>query len=881
MFVRFRADDKGSNGLGQSFKALNRYLVSGKKDEHDPNRLLWAEGVNVHGSDPLQAWAEMAFTAENQVALKQDAKRRGLLAKNARVNDKEETPVWHAVLSWEPSDKPTRARMMEAAKSFMEFHGLAGHQFAVFAHGDGAAPHLHIMANLIDPETGRSAKSNLTRVTNGRHGLQMRSSDWADQWEAAHPDETPCPERRKNWEQRRENAKEWTAFKVLAAANTAFGAEVPPAPVLKKAYDRSPKRHLWQAARDIRRDLNFRLQGRPDAAKIADRAAQRYAQVHRQEWAKHFMRSPIAPVRWTFRGMVDGAWEKMGRDLAKSLGRLVDLFTKAADRPTRLRVSHEIAAHNRVLARVRERPQTPPPSDQLEAQQIGAVMRQATRDQSTFTRGQLAKTVAGSLGPHHTPEQFQAFLAKVEASPELVRIATEKGELLTTRTMYDTETRLLGNGIIMAGSKTHAVPASVLAAIEQRAGWLTEEQKTALAHITAPAALSAVVGVAGAGKSTIMKFAHEAWKAAGYEVRGVVYSGLVAQALQSDTGITSQTFAAFRRGIEAGTITLGPKSVVLVDEAGMLGSQQMAWLLETARAAGAKVPLVGDYQQLQAIEAGGALRLLVEEPTIGAARLSGVMRQGAHVRHDPAQWAAYEWQRQATRDFAQGRAQKALAAYDAQGHVKGHDSREDARAAVVSAWLADMQKPGTSSVIIAATRAEVAALNREARQRMIAAGLVKGAGREIDATEQRGEAAPVNFKLALGVGERLMFTKNDKRVTNDPMEAHYIGFNMWVKAVEKAGATDPDKVIAALPGTEQKNLTGGTAKMLPNHHITKPVFIGEIKDDGQFDVVFKTEELIPGEAWSKQLEGSKDLEADWVTRKCGNYNTKTKKCGGA
>jgi urea transport system substrate-binding protein len=124
------------------------------------------------------------------------------------------------------------------------------------------------------------------------------------------------------------------------------------------------------------------------------------------------------------------------------------------------------------------------------------------------------------------------------------------------------------------------------------------------------------------------------------------------------------------------------------------------------------------------------------------------------------------------------------------------------------------------------------------------------------------------------------FTKNDKRVTNDPMEAHVVGFAMWVKAVEKAGTTDPDKVIEALPGIEAPNLTGGISKMLPNHHITKPVFIGEIKGDGQFDVVWKTEGLVPGDAWSKELDGSKDLVADWVTLKCGNYNSKTKKCGG-
>ncbi|MDH7797638.1 urea transport system substrate-binding protein [Beijerinckia sp. GAS462] len=123
------------------------------------------------------------------------------------------------------------------------------------------------------------------------------------------------------------------------------------------------------------------------------------------------------------------------------------------------------------------------------------------------------------------------------------------------------------------------------------------------------------------------------------------------------------------------------------------------------------------------------------------------------------------------------------------------------------------------------------------------------------------------------------FTKNPKRVTNDPMEAHVIGFQMWVKAVEKAGTIDADKVIDALPGTQAPNLTGGMSTMLPNHHITKPVMIGEIRKDGQFDVVWQTKDLVPGDAWSDFLDGSKDLEADWVTKKCGNFNVKTNKCG--
>jgi urea transport system substrate-binding protein len=123
------------------------------------------------------------------------------------------------------------------------------------------------------------------------------------------------------------------------------------------------------------------------------------------------------------------------------------------------------------------------------------------------------------------------------------------------------------------------------------------------------------------------------------------------------------------------------------------------------------------------------------------------------------------------------------------------------------------------------------------------------------------------------------FTKNPKRVSNDPMEAHVIGFAMWVKAVEKVKSTDPDKVIDALPGIEAPNLTGGMSKMLPNHHITKPVFIGEVRGDGQFDVVWKTSGLVPGDAWSKELPESKDLVGDWVGKKCGNFNTKTNKCG--
>jgi urea transport system substrate-binding protein len=125
------------------------------------------------------------------------------------------------------------------------------------------------------------------------------------------------------------------------------------------------------------------------------------------------------------------------------------------------------------------------------------------------------------------------------------------------------------------------------------------------------------------------------------------------------------------------------------------------------------------------------------------------------------------------------------------------------------------------------------------------------------------------------------FIGDEERVTNDPMEAHYIGFNMWAKAVEKAGTTDPSAVQDALIGVSVPNLTGGLSTMMPNHHISKPVLIGEIQDDGQFEVVSSTSGLVVGDAWSDFLEGSKDLISDWrQPLSCGNYNVKTATCSG-
>ncbi|MBZ8133904.1 urea ABC transporter substrate-binding protein [Afifella sp. IM 167] len=158
----------------------------------------------------------------------------------------------------------------------------------------------------------------------------------------------------------------------------------------------------------------------------------------------------------------------------------------------------------------------------------------------------------------------------------------------------------------------------------------------------------------------------------------------------------------------------------------------------------------------------------------------------------------------------------------------------------------------------------------------------------IDTAPLVGHLAAWNYFMSVDTDENADFIDawhefigNEDRVTNDPMEAHYIGFNMWVQAVEKAGTTDPDKVIDAMVGVAVPNLTGGLSSMGANHHITKPVLIGEIQDDGQFSVVWETPGLVLGDEWSDFLPESKPLISDWrAPLSCGNFNTETGKCGG-
>lgn len=153
----------------------------------------------------------------------------------------------------------------------------------------------------------------------------------------------------------------------------------------------------------------------------------------------------------------------------------------------------------------------------------------------------------------------------------------------------------------------------------------------------------------------------------------------------------------------------------------------------------------------------------------------------------------------------------------------------------------------------------------------------------LDTTNLVGHLAAWNYFQSADTPVNAEFIKawkafaGEERVTNDPMEAHYIGFNMWVNAVTEAGTTDVDAVREAMYGQEFPNLTGGTSVMLPNHHLAKPVLIGEITADGQFDIISQTAE-VPGDAWTDFLPASAVLTSDWQKLKCGMFNTETETC---
>jgi Ti-type conjugative transfer relaxase TraA len=365
-----------------------------------------------------------------------------------------------------------------------------------------------------------------------------------------------------------------------------------------------------------------------------------------------------------------------------------------------------------------------------------------TRQQSTFTRRDMAR-----FAHRHSDgiDQFNEVMGAMRGAPDLIELGKDAcGEdRFTTRAMIEAEQRLHRAAELMAERERHQVRETdreaAFASAEQRGLVLSGEQVDALAHVTDGRDLGIVVGHAGTGKSALLGVARDTWEAAGYEVRGVALSGIAAENLESGTGIASRTIASIEHGWQQGRDLLTTRDVLVIDEAGMVGTRQLERVLSHAAEAGAKAVLVGDPAQLQAIEAGAAFRSI--HGRYGGAKIGDVRRQ----RED--------WQRDATRDLATGRTDDALEAYRSHGMVHEARTREQARGDLIERWDRDRQSaPGRSRIILTHTNDEVRALNEAARERMRAASDL---GDEVRLTVERGERR-------FASGDRVMFLQNER-----------------------------------------------------------------------------------------------------------------------
>ncbi len=365
-----------------------------------------------------------------------------------------------------------------------------------------------------------------------------------------------------------------------------------------------------------------------------------------------------------------------------------------------------------------------------------------TYQQSTFTRRDMAK-----FAHRHSDgiDQFNAAMGAMRGAPDLVELGQDgRGEdRFTTSKMIETEQRLHRAAQLMAESERHEVSdrdrEATLARAEARGLVLSTEQTDALAHVTDGRDLGIVVGYAGTGKSAMLGVAREAWEVAGYKVRGVALSGIAAENLESGSDIASRTIASMEHGWGQGRDVLTARDVLVIDEAGMVGTRQLERVLSHAAKAGAKVVLVGDPQQLQSIEAGAAFRSIFERH--GGAEIGEVRRQ----RED--------WQRDATRDLATGRTGTAIHAYDTHGMVHEAATRGEARKNLIERWDRDRQTaPDQSRIILTHTNAEVHSLNEAARERMRSAGDL---GDDVRLTVERGTRS-------FASGDRVMFLQNER-----------------------------------------------------------------------------------------------------------------------
>jgi Ti-type conjugative transfer relaxase TraA len=396
---------------------------------------------------------------------------------------------------------------------------------------------------------------------------------------------------------------------------------------------------------------------------------------------------------------------------------------------SRSRLDSEAARRNSEL--IREKPEQ--------------VLSIITGEKSVFDRRDVARALHRYIDQ---PEQFQGAFAQAMGSKALVELAPEvraaSGEVLelarySTREMVEIERGMVLSADRMSATRGHGVGETHVEEALASRSYLSDEQQEAVRHITGEEQLAVVVGLAGAGKSTMLSAARQAWEREGYRVHGAALSGKAAEGLEESSGIASRTLASWDYGWQAGRGELGSRDILVIDEAGMVSSKQLARFIGEAERAGAKIVLVGDPEQLQPIQAGAAFRAVAER--VGFAELEGVRRQGE------------DWQRQASQDLARHRTREGLEAYAERDRVRFSQTRDEARGEIVRNVLKDMsERPEGSRIVLAHRRADVRELN----------GAIRAARQEGGELLGERSYATNDGERRFAVGDRVLFLENNR-----------------------------------------------------------------------------------------------------------------------
>lgn len=411
------------------------------------------------------------------------------------------------------------------------------------------------------------------------------------------------------------------------------------------------------------------------------------------------------------------------------------------------------------------------------------VLTVITGEKSVFDRHDVARTLHRYI--NDDAQAFQSAFATVMSSPALVELQAERADATTgeieltrysTREMVDIESGMAHSAERLHQAQNHGVDrrdveraigrqdAAIRSSVSSDtagkvergeldsgerdrridAARLSEEQRAAIEHITGPERIAAVVGYAGAGKSTMLAAAREAWEAQGYQVHGAALSGKAAEGLEESSGIASRTLASWEMGWQNDRHQLGRGDVFVIDEAGMVGSRQLARFVGEAEKSRAKIVLVGDHEQLQAIGAGAPFRAIAEQ--IGHAELSEIRRQRV------------DWQREASVAFATHKTAQGLIAYRENGDIRFSETGEAARGEIVRDYLNDReQRPDGTRVAMAHRRADVRAINADIRSAL-------QDSQRLGRGEEGGEVSfqTNDGRRAFAPGDRLVFLENDR-----------------------------------------------------------------------------------------------------------------------